>query len=333
MRAKGFHRKFMETQNPDYLHDAISLLKEILKQEPDYLSANVELADAYNTYFNAVAKTDEEKSRYMQLQKKYIDIAYGLNPKSTEVLIVKLMISNAEQGLEYWGEIRLKNFLEYLKINPNEAFANLQVGIWLRGYGLVHQSLLYFNKAMELNPLFTWNHYNRGWAYFGIGKFEKAELDFKKMLEIESSSIGSYSRYLIYFKRIKEAEILITQWQDENPNSNLLEIPRARLYAAKGDKENALSSFNKITFDEHYEASFELAVIYLLLNDQEKEIELIIEGEKDRSSKGIRRSMYFTYLNYPCYKILHNDPRFQEILAKHKELYEELLAKYGDIDI
>ena len=100
----------------------------------------------------------------------------------------------------------------------------------------------------------------------------------------------------------------------------------------QADKENALSSFNKITFDEHYEASFELAVIYLLLNDQEKAIELIIEGEKDRSSKGIRRSMYFTYLNYPCYKILHNDPRFQEILAKHKELYEENLKKYGDIE-
>ncbi len=30
---------------------------------------------------------------------------------------------------------------------------------------------------------------------------------------------------------------------------------------------------------------------------------------------------------------IRSDPRFQEILAKHKELYEENLAKYGDLDI
>ena len=105
------------------------------------------------------------------------------------------------------------------------------------------------------------------------------------------------------------------------------------LYAVKGDKENALSSFNKTTFDEKYEASFALAILYLLLNDQEKAIELIIEGEKDYSSRGISRSKYFRYLNLPYYKILHNDPRFQEILAKHKEIYEENLEKYGDIEL
>ena len=55
--------------------------------------------------------------------------------------------------------------------------------------------------------------------------------------------------------------------------------------------------------------------------------------EKDLESRGITRSRYLTYLNHPHYKILHNDPRFQELLAKHKELYEENLKKYGDIDL
>ena len=281
-----------------------------------------------------VAKTDEEKSRYVQLQKKYIDIAYSLNPKSSDVIFIKMIVSHAEQGIEYYDEIRFKNFMEYLKINPNRSFANLQVGIFLRDYGLVHQSLLYFNKAMELNPLFTWNYSNRGRAYFRIGEFKKAELDHKKALEIEPhdyDNIGFYLHYLISFKRIKEAEKLITQWQDKRPNDNTLEQLRALLYAVRGDKENALSSYNKTTFDEKYDASFTLAILYLLLNDQEKAIELIIEGEQDYSSRGISRSNYFIYLNLPYYKILHNDPRFQEILARHKELYEENLLKYGDI--
>jgi len=97
MQAKGFHLKFVETGNPDYLHDAIHLLTEILKMEPDYLSANVILADAYNSYYNHFAKTDEEKRRYMQLQKHYFDIAFRLNPESKDVLFVKMMISLSEK--------------------------------------------------------------------------------------------------------------------------------------------------------------------------------------------------------------------------------------------
>jgi hypothetical protein len=44
-------------------------------------------------------------------------------------------------------------------------------------------------------------------------------------------------------------------------------------------------------------------------------------------------SWYLWFMNQPSYEFLHSDPRFQEILAKHKELYEENLKKYGDIDI
>jgi hypothetical protein len=52
--------------------------------------------------------------------------------------------------------------------------------------------------------------------------------------------------------------------------------------------------------------------------------------EQDKEHK---RSRYLSFKNNPFYDNLRSDPRFQEILAKHKKLYEENLAKYGDIDI
>jgi hypothetical protein len=45
-----------------------------------------------------------------------------------------------------------------------------------------------------------------------------------------------------------------------------------------------------------------------------------------------QNSYYLLYINHPLYEFLHSDPRFQEILAKHKEIYEDNLAKYGDIE-
>jgi tetratricopeptide (TPR) repeat protein len=332
MQARGFHTKFINTQKPEYLNDAILLLKEILKQEPDYVSANAELADAYNTYYNFLAQTDEEKRKYMRLQKKYFDIANRLNPKDFDVQRLKMNITLAEEELEYFGEKRLNLLTDYLKINPNDAFTNVLVGNWLSNFDLKNKSLSYLNKAEEFDPLFTWIYDNRGWAYFALGKFEKAESDFIRLMEIDSSKFYNYLTYLIYVNRLQEAEKLINHWQDKNPDRNRLELNRAKLFAAKDDKENALVSFNKITFYGFSEKYYELAIIYLLLNDQEKAIETIIEDEKDRSSKGVRRSRYWIYLNYPCYKILHNNPRFRKIVAKHKELYEENLRKYRDID-
>jgi hypothetical protein len=44
-------------------------------------------------------------------------------------------------------------------------------------------------------------------------------------------------------------------------------------------------------------------------------------------------SMYMWLLNDPIYDDFRDDPRFQKILVKHKEIYEENLKKYGDVDI
>jgi hypothetical protein len=46
-----------------------------------------------------------------------------------------------------------------------------------------------------------------------------------------------------------------------------------------------------------------------------------------------RESSYLWFKNDPIYIDFRSDPRFQEILAIHKEIYEENLEKYGDIDI
>ena len=37
-------------------------------------------------------------------------------------------------------------------------------------------------------------------------------------------------------------------------------------------------------------------------------------------------------MNHPTLDSVRNTLRFQEILAKHKEIYEDNLAKYGDIE-
>jgi len=50
-------------------------------------------------------------------------------------------------------------------------------------------------------------------------------------------------------------------------------------------------------------------------------------------AKTSKESNYLSLKNDSLYNFIRSDLRFQEILAEHKKLYEENLAKYGDIDI
>jgi hypothetical protein len=54
---------------------------------------------------------------------------------------------------------------------------------------------------------------------------------------------------------------------------------------------------------------------------------------KASDRKTIRdNSWYFILKTLSNFDNLRSDPRFQEILANHKKLYEENLKKYGDIE-
>ena len=48
--------------------------------------------------------------------------------------------------------------------------------------------------------------------------------------------------------------------------------------------------------------------------------------------KRVDSPLYLSLKNQARFDILRSDSRFQEILAKHKKMYDENLKKYGEID-
>ncbi len=97
---------------------------------------------------------------------------------------------------------------------------------------------------------------------------------------------------------------------------------KAALYAVNGEKDKALS----INLSGRAKLR-----IYLLLKMNEESIQYL--NEDFERKKKLEESWYLRLKNHQLYDFLHPDLRFQEILAKHKELYEENLEKYGDIDL
>jgi tetratricopeptide (TPR) repeat protein len=329
LRAKNFHYKFLQFQKPDYLTDAIRILTDILDKEPDYLDATIELADVYNSYYNMVSETAEEKMQYLHLQEKYIEKAYQLNPKSSDVLYVKMLVSLARYEADHpenKEEYEFNSWKEFLKLYPHHHDTNMYMGLFLQSHGLVYHSFPYYNKAVEVDPLHPWNYSGRGYAYYLIGEFEKAVKDFEKGLEIEPDNYWNLIRYiylLIMLNKQDEAEKLIVVLENRYPErEEVINYRKSLLMAVKKDYTSALRFFEESGSERPARI-----ILYSIIGKKDEALALMQDLQVEEG-KNITRSRYLSYKNLLWYDNLREDERFQKILEKEKERYQIILEKY-----
>jgi serine/threonine protein kinase len=327
--AKDLNYKFLHFQKAEYLTNAIMILTEILEKEPDYLSANTLLADIYNSYYNMVVETAAEKKRFLQLQEKYIGKAYQLNPRSSQVLFVKTFVSLARfetdhpEGKE---EFEFNRWKELVKLYPHHHGANLRMGLFLFGHGLVYHSLPYYNKAVEVDPLEPWNYSGRGHSYYLIGEFDKAAQNFEKGLEIEPNNYWNMIKYmylLIMLRKEEEAKKLLDTFENIYPEKiEVINYGKSLLMALKQDSTRAFMFFERSGFGQSSKL-----YLYLLLDKKDDVIKLM-QDRQEKEGKNITRSRYLSYKNLLWYDNLREDERFQKILEIEKERYQIILEKY-----
>ena len=102
-------------------------------------------------------------------------------------------------------------------------------------------------------------------------------------------------------------------------DSTKLNTGKAYLYAMKGEKEKAFKL---------YKGNF--APIYSILGKTDKAMKILNEYYENALKQ--KQSQYLWLKTDNAFDNIRSDPRFQELLAKHKELYDENMRKYGDMD-
>ena len=127
---------------------------------------------------------------------------------------------------------------------------------------------------------------------------------------------------MIVLKKYDKVDKIISRREQLYPESNYNPALRAYLLAAKGEKDKALEI--NLSADQKW-------LVYRFLKMKDEVIQYLNDDfERKKNEQG---SWYLWFINHPSYGFLRSDPRFQEILAKHKKLYEENLRKYGNIEL
>ncbi len=198
------------------------MYKKAINFDPDFADSYASLADLYNSYYMKLAKIDADKNKYMLLQEAYIDTAYKLDSMSANVLIAKGWVHRAKareykrvgeyDKIEHELDEAFYSYKRAKEINGNHFWVKESFADFYGVRGLINLSVRYYSEAIEINPLNSGSYVWRGAANFRIGEYDRAEVDFKKALEIEPNhfdALFNLTQMLIAMKRYDEAEKLL----------------------------------------------------------------------------------------------------------------------------
>jgi serine/threonine protein kinase/Tfp pilus assembly protein PilF len=320
LKGKHFYNKFFWGQllETDFKNSE-KMYKEAIVLDDKYTLAYTGLTELYHIYEYYRTRTYEERQYYLDLQEKYINIAFNLDPNSAEVnRVINWIYENKGEIDKAFTCIK-----KALKTNPNDAECNRSYGVFLRMRGLYNQSITYFNKALELDPICTMSYISRALTYMEIGKWNEAEKDFKEALIIDPTSyfaLCNTGRLLIFQNKSDEAEKSLNKvYEKSAPFYNFC---RVLLYASRGENEKAFDNLRGMEIQRDG-----YLIIYHLLNMHE-EFFRTLEKTTEIDIKNLK-SRYLSLENSALFANYKGDSRFQKILAKHKKMYEENIKKYA----
>jgi serine/threonine-protein kinase len=269
----------------------------------------------------------EDDPRYEVQMIEYYQKAFEINPDLAE--------ANVGIGWKYFNLEDLDQSYRFFKKafekDPNNAEINFHVGAFLRSIGLYEQARQHYDRALALNPVpgdYIW-HLVRADCYSRVGRPDEAIVLLREAVEMDPDPelYYEYAEVLMKLGELELATAALAEAERRDSGSDDFRQHRALLYAASGDKKNALKL---IEGDEDTFRSI-FTSIYSLLGMKDEAISNIRYGIE--MGFEIQQWYLYTYLYLkynPIYDSLRNDVRFQEIMRSQRAVYEERLQKYGD---
>lgn len=285
---------------------ALEMFEATRTIDPDYSETYLGLAWAY---WHKYAITNNKKDLEQVVLNG--EKAYQFGPE--------LPGSNLAKGFVHFLNAEYEKAFEKYRIalekDPNNLTICAGIGYSLEEIGLFETAIPFFLKAIELAPFYIFSRTMLATCYAGLGEFEKAEGYLRDVLSLNPRNpmcLGHLVKHLIRVGKYEEAGKLLTELESVAPRFYLLPEYKAQLLAARGEKEKALA-LNRS------------AIVYALLGMKDEAIQAM---QKD-ISQGIPYP-YLSLIHDLRYKNLRDDPRFERIAARAKQVHEQFLKKYGN---
>jgi adenylate cyclase len=306
---KGLHHRNKLTPADD--RKAIECCEKALDIEPEYAQAYAMSAMAYG-HLGAMGQISPQKA--FDIVHRFADKALQLDSSLADGYIAK---GNAYLLYDWNWKEAYKALQKAIEINPGATEAYQSLAFYYIVMGEKSKAVEMMEEAVRLDPLSTSVNYFLGNVYLFTEQYDKGIQQADKLLELDSTmrsaielkgwGIGLKGDWEEALKLFKEVHRLTG-----HPLKGLM--PMGYAHAMLGQREEALECIRKMeqrqVEDPDSVVEADLVGIWFALGDYDKvfyHIEKAIEK---------RTAPVAFFLEYPPFKKLKSDPRFEEMRRK-----------------
>jgi TolB-like protein/DNA-binding winged helix-turn-helix (wHTH) protein/Tfp pilus assembly protein PilF len=307
---------------------AISLLEQVVAQDPTFALAYAELGRAYS---NRGFRYAPEDPHWQERAFVAIEKALALDPDLADAHLAR--------GVFLWTyanhfphEQAAREQHRALAQNPNLAEAHQQLALIYNHIGLLDRALEESRKAVALNPGNRVARNRIGETLLFQGKYEEALAAFRNVRQDGDTLIFRHLTVsaLVHLGRKSEALQVIRESLAVSPEDlgGLLAGNEAVIAALDGDHRAAETNMQRAiqrgkTFGHFHHTAYAIASAYALMNKPDRAIEWLQAAARD---------------GFPCYPLFASDPnldhlrhdrRFVAFLDGLKAQWEDYRAALG----
>src|SRR5881409_1557175 len=290
---------------------SIEYFKQAVEKDQKYALAYAGLADAYVLLppYGA-ASPSESFPQAEAAARKALELDDTLAEAHTSLGQVLLFYD-----LDFAGSTM--EFERALSLDPNYATAHHWYGGGgpLLALGQFDRAIKEGKRAVELDPLSLINNADLGWLYFNARRYNEAEAQARKTLEMDSHFYLAhyYLGEALQFKgQLTEAIAEYKKAAELDDDPFVLGL-LAQAYAKLGQRDEALKMLGQLQelATRRYVTSYSFALVHIALGEKDKAIDWLERAYRDRAGPDIALIKVDPFLDP-----LRGHPRFEALVQK-----------------
>jgi len=302
-------RYSLDQGTEDDLKLAFVYFRQGIEKDPQYAPLYAGLADAYA---RLPFYTDTRPSEAFPEAKAAAARALQLEPTLAEAHASMAYVLNYYDWDRSGAEQEFKRALE---LNPNDAAAHHAYGRFLASMGRVDEARAELGRAQELDPLSLGIQSNVGMIAYFARQYDDALQQLQKVLELNPKFPVPYWGTGMCYEQLKKYPEAVAQFQkgielSGRGANGIGSLAHAYGLAGQGAEAQKILSELRDRAKTKYVSSYQFAVIYLGLGQNERAIAALEEAYRERS----------TLLGYlkmdPRFDPIRSDPRFQDLMSR-----------------
>lgn len=302
-------RYFWNKRSEEGLNTAIRYFEKAIEADPDYALAWAGLADTYNLlgeFTNRSRRVLYPKAKWAVNKALEVDNELAEAHISLGLLIMLNEWDWINSGKEYQAGI---------KLNPNYATGHHWYAEWLLFMGRTTEAIEEISQAVKLDPVSPAILKDQGMTFYYCRQYDQAIDSANKTIELNPKFATAY-RLLSLAYQGKGMHVLAIEenqrWGQYTGNKVKTDISLAQIYAAAGQKEEALKIIEEVGSEmaltgNDYRG---MALVYAALQKPDEAFEWL-----EKSYEEHEESLCNLKVD-PKLDPLRSDPRFKSMLYK-----------------